>query len=249
MAGRGKGSHRRGESVGPTAGLGDGASARDFQPAFVFLAQGVAALRNGAKSSAIPSSPPRFWIACYTTPSSSRSKVQAIGCASIQTLCPSTSGQSPTSNPRPYCRPCAGGDSRRKTEASISPTADPQPARLGNFTSALLGKIRSAFTRGTLRAGIFGQQRGLSSLLHFRRRPTPVKTSRRRTGSLIALCTVSIPSLTVKTNRRLANHHFIRKVAAGYRLHSNRFREHSVRIIRHNTILITTLRHSVLAHA
>src|SRR5216683_6722795 len=51
--------------------------------------------------------------------------------------------------------------------------------------------------------------RALSSSLHFRRRPAPVKTSSRRTGSVIALCTVSILSLTVKTKpktRRSAHH-------------------------------------------
>src|SRR6185437_12458587 len=51
--------------------------------------------------------------------------------------------------------------------------------------------------------------RPLSSSLHFRRRPAPVKTSSRRTGSVIALCTVSILSLTVKTKpqtRRSAHH-------------------------------------------
>ena len=41
--------------------------------------------------------------------------------------------------------------------------------------------------------------RALSSSLHVRRRPAPVKTSSRRTGLVIALSTVSILSLTVKT--------------------------------------------------
>src|SRR6185437_13751440 len=45
--------------------------------------------------------------------------------------------------------------------------------------------------------------RPLSSSLHFRRRPAPVKTSSRRTGSVIALCTVSILSLTVKTKPQI----------------------------------------------
>src|SRR5437868_14931613 len=51
--------------------------------------------------------------------------------------------------------------------------------------------------------------RALSSWLHFRRRPVPVKTSSRRTGSVIAICSVSILSLTVKTKpktRRSAHH-------------------------------------------
>src|ERR1700724_2867771 len=51
--------------------------------------------------------------------------------------------------------------------------------------------------------------RALSSSLHFRRRPAPVKTSSRRTGSVIALRTVSILSPTVKTKpqtRRSAHH-------------------------------------------
>lgn len=41
--------------------------------------------------------------------------------------------------------------------------------------------------------------RALSSSLHFRRRPAPVKTSSRRTGSVIAVSTVSILSPTVET--------------------------------------------------
>src|SRR5437762_215983 len=40
--------------------------------------------------------------------------------------------------------------------------------------------------------------RALSSWRHFRRRPAPVKTSSRRTGSVIAICSVSILSPTVK---------------------------------------------------
>ena len=40
-----------------------------------------------------------------------------------------------------------------------------------------------------------------------------MNTSSRRTGSVIALCTVSILSLTVKTDRRLADHDIIRKVS------------------------------------
>lgn len=40
--------------------------------------------------------------------------------------------------------------------------------------------------------------RALSSSRHARRRPLPVKTSSRRICSVIALCSVSIPSLTVK---------------------------------------------------
>ena len=61
--------------------------------------------------------------------------------------------------------------------------------------------------------------RALSSLLHVRRRPAPVNTSCRRTGSVIALCSVIVLSLTVKTNRRLADHGFIRKVTPEHRLH------------------------------
>ena len=33
-------------------------------------------------------------------------------------------------------------------ETPINPPADRPPAKLGNFASALLGKIKSAFTRG-----------------------------------------------------------------------------------------------------
>src|SRR3979490_3037070 len=51
--------------------------------------------------------------------------------------------------------------------------------------------------------------RALSPLLHFRLRPAPVKTSSRRTGSVIAICSVSILSLTVKTEpqTRRSPHH------------------------------------------
>src|ERR1700687_633633 len=60
--------------------------------------------------------------------------------------------------------------------------------------------------------------RALSSLLHERRRPEPVKTSTRRAGSVIALCTVSILSLAVRPNRRLADHGRLWKVSAEHRL-------------------------------
>src|SRR6185437_12687179 len=62
---------------------------------------------------------------------------------------------------------------------------------------------------GTPPATVSATIRALSSSLHFRRRPAPVKTSSRRTGSVIALRTVSILSLTVKTKpktRRSAHH-------------------------------------------
>src|SRR5260370_41025965 len=41
MVSGGKASHRRGEPFGSPAGIGDGASARDFESAFVCVAQGV----------------------------------------------------------------------------------------------------------------------------------------------------------------------------------------------------------------
>jgi hypothetical protein len=50
------------------------------------------------------------------------------------------------------------------------------------------------------------------------RRPAPVNTSSRRTGSVITIWSVSILSLTVKPDRRLADHNTIRKVGTGYRL-------------------------------
>jgi hypothetical protein len=53
-------------------------------------------------------------------------------------------------------------------------------------------------TRHTL-----GDNPSLVFRLQVRRRPEPVNTSIRRTGSVIALCSVSILSLTVKTQRRL----------------------------------------------
>jgi hypothetical protein len=62
-----------------------------------------------------------------------------------------------------------------------------------------------------------------------RTRPAPVKTSSRRTGSVIALCTVSIPSYRSKPNRRLADQNIIRKVAAKRRLLS---RHLSMRMLR-----------------
>jgi hypothetical protein len=51
--------------------------------------------------------------------------------------------------------------------------------------------------------------RALSSWCHFRRRPAPVKTSSRRTGSVIAIGSVSILSPTVKTKpqTRRSQHH------------------------------------------
>src|SRR4051812_16460232 len=45
---------------------------------------------NGATSSAIPSLPRHFSIACSTTPWSSRSKAPATACGSMPTWCPST---------------------------------------------------------------------------------------------------------------------------------------------------------------
>jgi hypothetical protein len=80
-------------------------------------------------------------------------------------------------------------------------------------------RLATAQTESPL-ASISATIRTLSSLLHFRPRPAPVKTSSRRAGFVIALSTVSFLSLGSKPNRRLANQDIIRKAAAERRLPS-----------------------------
>ncbi len=83
-----------------------------------------AALQNGAKSSAIPSSPQLLLDRLLHHAVVFQIEGQAIGYPSTPTSCPNTSDQSPTSNPRLYRRPCAGVVGRQKMEAPISRTAD-----------------------------------------------------------------------------------------------------------------------------
>ena len=60
----------------------------------------------------------------------------------------------------------------------------------------------------------------LSSSLHFRQRPAPVKTSSGRTGFVIAVCAVSIVRLTIRTEPQARRSPVIRKMAAEQRLPS-----------------------------
>ena len=98
--------------------------------------------RCGAyKCPAILLSRPPYWTDCFTTPSSSRSKGQATGCASTPTSCPRPSGSSPAplarpdrtrkpmrSPARPHASLVAGLDCKRSPEtesASAMPTSPP----------------------------------------------------------------------------------------------------------------------------
>jgi DDE superfamily endonuclease len=55
--------------------------------------------------SAIPSSPPPSSTGCFTTPSLSRSRAPAIGCANTPTSCPRPSASSRTEPQIPFRRP------------------------------------------------------------------------------------------------------------------------------------------------
>src|SRR5436190_21518033 len=113
-------------------------------------------------------------------------------------------------------RPRAGADAPTSTTAGTNFTSSEFPAAASlswqrqpnNCCGDNPWRRATAQTESPL-ATVSATIRALSSLLHFRRRPAPVKTSSRRTGSVIALCTVSILSLTVKTRsqtRRSAHH-------------------------------------------
>src|SRR5262245_302145 len=73
---------------------------------------------------AIPSSPPRCSIGCFTTPLSSKSRDQAIGFASTPTSCLSTLAQKPSSTRQFRHSPRAAAVGRPKTEPAITLAAD-----------------------------------------------------------------------------------------------------------------------------
>jgi hypothetical protein len=64
------------------------------------------------------------------------------------------------------------------------------------------------------RRSISATMRALSSSLHVRLRPAPVNTCSRRTGLVIALSTVSILSLAVREDRKVAGQDIYRKVGS-----------------------------------
>ena len=73
---------------------------------------------------AIPSSPPRCSIGCFTTPLSSKSRDRAIGFASTPTSCLSTLAQKPSSTRQFRHSPRAAAVGRPKTEPAITLAAD-----------------------------------------------------------------------------------------------------------------------------
>ena len=73
---------------------------------------------------AIPSSPPRCSIGCFTTPLSSKSRDRAIGFASTPTSCLNTLAQKPSSTRQFRHSPRAAAVGRPKTEPAITLAAD-----------------------------------------------------------------------------------------------------------------------------
>ena len=103
------------------------------------------ALPNGAKSSATRSSPRPSSTGSCTTPSSSKSKARATGCAATPTCCPSPFARS-AAGPHPPPQTPNDANARRNTEAPIDRPLKTRSAKAGNFTSPLSGIITVTLT-------------------------------------------------------------------------------------------------------
>ena len=86
----------------------------------------------------------------------------------------------------------------------------------------------------------------LSSAPQARRRPAPVKTSIRRTGSVLALCSVIFLNLTTKSRRRLSNHAPFQKEAPDDRLPSTAREARPRSPCRHSSCSTTTSRRAIV---
>ena len=92
---------------------------------------GFVGIRNGTKSSAIPSSRPPFSTGCSITPSSSRSRDPAIAYASTQAFSLTSLAPNPSPPPRQSHRRLSAEGSQQKTVAPIQIMADRQPPNWG----------------------------------------------------------------------------------------------------------------------